>query len=374
MEVEIPTTAPSAINVVVKFGGKPIPMSLSPDSTVNDLKSHLQSITNVLPRGQKLIFKGKVLVDSSTLRQSEVGNGAKIMLMASQGLHQGEGPVLKDAETRPISRAVATDKAEGMKPKVLIDKNRTERWKATGIIALAQSNLKNIPEEVWDCGSIVRVFDVSNNFIQSMPGQISCFSSMQKLFLQGNGLSDESIQWEGIASLKRLTLLCISHNNLTTLPSVVGSLKSLRQLDVSNNKLTSLPTELGLLSHLEILKAKNNRISNIPASIGECGSLMEVDLSANLLLELPESLSNLCSLKTLEMSNTGVKSLPSALFKGCSQLSTLGLHNTEITVEFLRQYEGWDEFDKRRRTKHQKQLDFRVVNSGDFDEGADKSW
>ena len=34
-------------------------------------------------------FKGKVLGETSTLKQSLVGDGAKIMLMASQGLHQG---------------------------------------------------------------------------------------------------------------------------------------------------------------------------------------------------------------------------------------------------------------------------------------------
>lgn len=48
----------------------------------------------------------------------------------------------------------------------------------------------------------------------------------------------------------------------------------------------------------------------------------------------------------------------------------------ELTQEYfgLWQFEGWDDFDERRRTKHQKQLDFRVVGSGEFDEGADKSW
>ncbi|KAL1219624.1 LRR repeats and ubiquitin-like domain-containing protein [Cardamine amara subsp. amara] len=374
MELEDPTMEGFTIKLTIKFGGKSIPLSVSPDCTIKDLKSLLQPITNVLPRGQKLIFKGKVLVETSTLKQSDVGSGAKIMLMASQGLHQGEGPVLKEASTRPISRTVVPDKAELTRPGLLVDKNRTDRWKATGVIALAQANLKEIPKEVWDCGSAVRVLDISENFIKEVPARISSFGSMQKLFLQGNGLSDESIQWEGIASLKRLLLLSISHNNLTVLPSAVGSLTSLRQLDVANNKLTSLPNELGLLTQLEILKANNNRLSTLPESIGNCSFIMEIDLSANILSELPETFTKLRNLKTLEVNNTGLKTLPSVLFKMCLQLSTLGLHNTEITVEFLRQFEGWEDFDERRRTKHQKQLDFRVVGSGKFDEGADKSW
>lgn len=35
---------------------------------------------------------------------------------------------------------------------------------------------------------------------------------------------------------------------------------------------------------------------------------------------------------------------------------------------------GMGNFDERRRLKQQKKLDFRVVGSTAFDEGADKSW
>ncbi|KAK4363712.1 hypothetical protein RND71_018953 [Anisodus tanguticus] len=59
----------------------------------------------------------------------------------------------------------------------------------------------------------------------------------------------------------------------------------------------------------------------------------KVDLSSNLLVELPETISKLKDLKL----------------------------------------EGWENFDERRRSKHQKQLDFRVNSSAKFDEGADKS-
>lgn len=38
------------------------------------------------------------------------------------------------------------------------------------------------------------------------------------------------------------------------------------------------------------------------------------------------------------------------------------------------QLEGWEDFDKRRRLKLQKQLDFRAGGSAEFDEGADKSF
>jgi hypothetical protein len=55
MEVEGQDTA---INITVKFSGRSIPISVSLDSKIKDVKSLLQPLTNVLPRGQKLIFKG----------------------------------------------------------------------------------------------------------------------------------------------------------------------------------------------------------------------------------------------------------------------------------------------------------------------------
>lgn len=45
----------------VKFNGRIIPVEISIDSTIKDLKEILQGLTNVLPRGQKLICKGPFL-------------------------------------------------------------------------------------------------------------------------------------------------------------------------------------------------------------------------------------------------------------------------------------------------------------------------
>ncbi|KAG5515069.1 hypothetical protein RHGRI_036193 [Rhododendron griersonianum] len=412
------------ITVNIKFGGRSIPVSLSSDSTVRHLKSLLQPLTNVLPRGQKLIFKGKVLVDESTLKSSGVSNGAKIMLMASQGLHQGDGPIKKETPASSNLRRNADGNQVKEKREVTVEKSRTARWKATGVIALSQCNLrkrvflnvgrekdhpiiililKAIPDEVWNCGPSARVLDLSHNSVEDVPAKIGCLSSIQKLLLNANEISDNSISWEGLTSLKSLTNLSLSQNylhgiaiiktcvlvlyvkseiylilsslhSLTTLPSSLDALACLTQLDIANNKLTSLPDEIGHLTQLQVLKANNNRICAIPTSIGECTSLVEVDLSANLLVDLPETFGNLHNLKALHLSNNGLKSLPPTLFKMCIRLSTLDLHGSEITMDLLRQLLGWEDFDKRRRLKLQKQLDFRAGGSAEFDEGADKSF
>ncbi|CAI0399929.1 unnamed protein product [Linum tenue] len=169
--------AGTVIDVTVKFSGRSIPVSVPLDSAIKDLKALLQPLTNVLPRGQKLIFKGKLLADAMTLRESEVTSGAKIMLLASQGLHQGDGPILKNAATRPISRdkMPITEKGKAIVP----DKNRLERWKSTGVIALAECNLKVMPDDIWGCGTSARALDISNNSIQEIPSKLGCLSCLQ---------------------------------------------------------------------------------------------------------------------------------------------------------------------------------------------------
>ncbi|KAL2238385.1 UNVERIFIED_CONTAM: LRR repeats and ubiquitin-like domain-containing protein, partial [Sesamum indicum] len=47
----------SILKLNIKFSGRSIPVEIGADSTIKDLKSLLQPLTNVLPRGQKLIFK-----------------------------------------------------------------------------------------------------------------------------------------------------------------------------------------------------------------------------------------------------------------------------------------------------------------------------
>lgn len=79
-------------------------------------------------------------------------------------------------------------------------------------------------------------------------------------------------------------------------------------------------------------------------------------------------------LQALNLSNNGLKSLPSNLLKMCVQLSTLEVHATNITMDMLRGIEGWEDFDTRRKLKHQKQLNLGLRGAGEleFDEGADK--
>lgn len=361
----------TSIALSVKFAGDSLRAELPVTATVKDLKVHLQTLTNVLPRGQKLIFKGKILDDSVTLKGANLSDGSKLMLMASHGLHQGGGPVMRASPLPVTAKTSETKQARKSNPEKSIEKAALERWKATGVISLSERGLKAVPEEVLAIGLSARVLDIGNNNLQEVPLEIGNLINLRKLRLSMNNLTDNGLKWEGLISLKFLTTLVLNCNWLTHVPPGIGLLTCLKQLNLSHNNIVHLPEEIGQLRRLEILWMNNNRLRTLPSTVGDCCSLLEADFSSNLLGELPSTLGNLTNIKILQLANNGLKSFPPEILKGCSQLFTLHLHGNEITIDGLREVEGWSEYDERRRSKNNKQIEFGVMSSSGFDEGAD---
>lgn len=363
--------AKTSTTLNVKFAGDSLRVELPVTATVKDLKAHLQTLTNVLPRGQKLIFKGKILDDSVTLKGANLSDGSKLMLMASHGVHQGGGPIVRASPVPMTARTSETKQVRKPNLEKSTEKTTLERWKATGVISLSERGLETVPEDVLAIGLSARVLDLGNNNLQEVPLEIGNLTNLRKLRLSANNLSDNGLKWEGLVSLKILTTLALNYNRLTHVPPGIGMLTCLKQLDLSHNNLVHLPEEIGHLRQLEILRMNNNRLRTLPSTVGDCHSLLEADFSSNLLGELPNTLGNLTNIKVLQLANNGLKSVPPEVLKGCSQLFTLHLHGNEITIDGLREVEGWAEFDERRRSKNNKQLEFGVMSSSGFDEGAD---
>jgi hypothetical protein len=73
------------IKVIVKYGAQNINVEVPATGKVEDLMQQLQLHTQLLPRLQKLICKGKVLKGDMSLKTAQLTDGAKVMLMAAQG-------------------------------------------------------------------------------------------------------------------------------------------------------------------------------------------------------------------------------------------------------------------------------------------------
>ncbi|KAK9904917.1 hypothetical protein WJX75_005508 [Coccomyxa subellipsoidea] len=147
-----------------------------------------------------------------------------------------------------------------------------------------------------------------------------------------------SIRDAGFAALTQLTVLALDHNQLTEVSGDVGALVSLRNLNLAHNSLIRLPAAV-----------------------------------ENSLAALPESLGRLQNLRSLLLDKNRLKVVPAVVLRGCGALATLALHGNPVTVEQLREADGFAEFNARRCAKHDKQLEMQVFAlSGGFDEGADQ--
>lgn len=70
-----------------------------------------------------------------------------------------------------------------------------------------------------------------------------------------------------------------------------------------------------------------------------------------------------------EMLVSRLRDIPPEVLRGCRSLRDLQCHDNPLTMERLRATPGFDEYDARRRAKHDKQVDMKLQMR--FDEGAD---
>jgi hypothetical protein len=74
------------VQLHIKHGTETLSVTTAATCTVQQLKQQLEQLTGLFVRNQKLIFKGKVLADASTLEACKLTSGAKIMLLQSESL------------------------------------------------------------------------------------------------------------------------------------------------------------------------------------------------------------------------------------------------------------------------------------------------
>ncbi|XP_045499162.1 toll-like receptor Tollo [Colias croceus] len=210
------------------------------------------------------------------------------------------------------------------------------------------------------CGDSLIVLDLSRNLIDTLPpGLLSGLKRLQKLYIQGNGLT--SVADRALEGLISLTTVRFSDNQLTSLPpELFSDTKELKEIYLNNNTITVLAPGLFSdlfqllvldLSHNELtsdwintstfsglkrlvfLDFSHNRVSKMEIALfRDLHNLQILKMQDNFIEHIPENVfSSLGNLHTLILSNNRLTNIESYSFTGLSTLSVLSIDSNRIT-------------------------------------------
>ncbi|XP_054139895.1 E3 ubiquitin-protein ligase LRSAM1 isoform X3 [Melozone crissalis] len=236
--------------------------------------------------------------------------------------------------------------------------------------------------------------DISRCELSEVPyGVFATCKVLQKkvLIIHTNNLTSLVPKSCSILSLITVKVLDLHDNQLASLPADIGQLTALQVLNLERNLLKSLPQSIGDLAQLQVLNVKGNQLRALPGSVSGLRSLRALDVSGNELQELPRGLAHARSLQTLtldasamtypppEICSAGTEAIQQFLCTECgiaysppSQhlLPTLesdgggtSVDEVDRTVEkYLEEESEWQnkflDYEKRKERKTQEKLEF----------------
>ncbi|XP_077643967.1 E3 ubiquitin-protein ligase LRSAM1 isoform X2 [Lonchura striata] len=243
--------------------------------------------------------------------------------------------------------------------------------------------------------------DISRCELSEVPyGVFATCKVLQKkvLIIHTNNLTSLVPKSCNLLSLITVKVLDLHDNQLASLPADIGQLTALQVLNLEKNLLKSLPQSIGDLAQLQVLNVKGNKLRELPGSVSGLRSLRALDVSGNQLQELPRLLAHARTLQTLtldasamtypppDICSAGTEAIQQFLCKECgiayyppSQylLPTLesdgggtSVDGVDRTVQkYLEEESEWQnkflDYEKRKERKTQEKLEFeRRLNMG----------
>ncbi|NXC85269.1 LRSM1 ligase, partial [Cercotrichas coryphoeus] len=244
--------------------------------------------------------------------------------------------------------------------------------------------------------------DISRCELSEVPyGAFATCKVLQKkvLIIHTNNLTSLVPKSCSLLSLITVKVLDLHDNQLASLPADIGQLTALQVLNLERNLLKSLPQSIGDLAQLQILNVKGNKLRELPGSVSGLRSLRALDNCSWTLSGLRVTCSSVCSLlETLSLDacamtypppgicSAGTEAIQQFLCQECgiayyppSQylLPTLesdgggtSVDGVDRTVEkYLEEESKWQnkflDYEKRKERKTQEKLEFeRRLNMG----------
>ena len=176
-----------------------------------------------------------------------------------------------------ICSFIGLDTRESEQQKKVEEKIRIAEKYKLEILELHQSNLKYIPQGVFELTHLKRL-NLNDNRIRTIPKEIVNLNNLEVLCLNNNRLSVIPGFIDQLSSLK---ILALASNNLKQLPSSFGQLPNLNQIFLSDNRFTTFPLCLLKLDQLECLSLSYNQISELPEQLASMPNLRYLYISFN---------------------------------------------------------------------------------------------
>ncbi|XP_058015232.1 E3 ubiquitin-protein ligase LRSAM1 isoform X4 [Ahaetulla prasina] len=148
------------------------------------------------------------------------------------------------------------------------------------------------------------ILDISKCELSELPyGAFATCRVLQKkvLIVHTNYLSSLVPKSCSLSNLVTVKVLDLHDNQLTSLPADINQLTSLQVLNVEKNVLKALPDSIGDLAQLQTLNLKGNKLKKLPSTLEGLRSLRTLDISENLVQELPQTLAHIRTLETLSL-------------------------------------------------------------------------
>ncbi|XP_019868180.1 toll-like receptor Tollo [Aethina tumida] len=186
------------------------------------------------------------------------------------------------------------------------------------------------------CGANLKLLDLSrNNFDRLASSQLSGLSRLQKLYLQGNGLSH--LADRALEGLIALNILKLSDNRLVNLPpELFADTRDIREMYLQNNSINVLaPGLFSELTQLLVLDLSHNELTADWINTSTFAGLVRLvvlDISYNRIGKLEQSVfRELYSLQILRLNDNSIEHIPGNIFSDLYNLHTLIISNNRLT-------------------------------------------
>ncbi|KAK8393681.1 hypothetical protein O3P69_006777 [Scylla paramamosain] len=224
---------------------------------------------------------------------------------------------------------------------------------ALQVLYLSNNHIIALQNGTFSENRVLERIHLNNNSLTALsPGVFRGLLELQVLNLSDNNLYLDSSHDDLLRGLRRLVILDLSRNALTTITQhLFRDLTSLQRLDLSHNTIqnleddsfTSLSNLYAIdLSHnlilslgegslrglvgLSLLHLINNSLIELhPHTFRHSSNLKEVFLADNHLQVIPTALENLSFIKVLDVSRNEIASFQPFMFGGLSNLETLNV-------------------------------------------------